>query len=255
MWDLSSPTWIELGPPALEAWIPNYWAAREVPTDICSDCLISLPSDLYSEERMIISNINWAVNACQALYQALYIYQVILSSHCLYGVLLFLWSKNWGSEKLSNLPKVTLFFSNKQDENPVSRVSKIFALYFRPGERLREEPKLHAGESGWRVWWGMVCKEGQGSHRQEPCLLIKKTVAPQHPETPCEMLPEPRPSWCFNSSRYPFTLESSGIWFICQQRDGQLFWKPTQQAPIFTSVEVIDNQQLCFGEWDFYCPG
>lgn len=58
MWDLSSPTWIELGPPALEAWIPNYWAAREVPTDICSDCLISLPSDLYSEERMIISNIN-----------------------------------------------------------------------------------------------------------------------------------------------------------------------------------------------------
>lgn len=161
--------------------------------------------------------------------------------------------ENWGSEKLSNLPKVTLFFRNKQDENPVSSVSEVFALYFRPGERLREKPKLHAGESGWRVWWGMVCKEGQRSHRQEPCLLIKKTVAP--PEALCEMLPKPCHSWCFNSSAYPFTLESSGIGFICQQRDGQLFWKPTQQAPIFTSVEVIDHQQLCFGEWDFYCPG
>ena len=44
MWDLSSPTRIELGLPALEVCSPDYWAAREVPTDICSDCLISLPS-------------------------------------------------------------------------------------------------------------------------------------------------------------------------------------------------------------------
>ena len=52
-------------------------------------CLPST-SDLYSEERMIISNINWAVNMCRALYQALYIYQVILSSRCLYGVVIVL---------------------------------------------------------------------------------------------------------------------------------------------------------------------
>ena len=44
MWDLSSPTQIELGLPALEVCSPDYWAAREVPKDICSDCLISLPS-------------------------------------------------------------------------------------------------------------------------------------------------------------------------------------------------------------------
>lgn len=52
-------------------------------------CLPST-SDLYSEERMIISNINWAVNVSQALYQALYLYQVILSSRCLYGVVIVL---------------------------------------------------------------------------------------------------------------------------------------------------------------------
>lgn len=33
-----------------------------------------------------------------------------------------------------------------------------------------------------------LCKEGQGSHKQDSCLSwIKKTVAP--PETLCEMLP------------------------------------------------------------------
>lgn len=62
------------------------------------------------------------------------------SSYCYYH------RENWGSEKLSNLPKVTLFFSNKQDENPVSSVSEVFALYFQPGERLREEPRGMLGK-------------------------------------------------------------------------------------------------------------
>ena len=31
MWDLSSPTRITPGPPAVEAWSLNLWSAREVP--------------------------------------------------------------------------------------------------------------------------------------------------------------------------------------------------------------------------------
>lgn len=143
---------------------------------------------------------------------------------------------------LGNLSKITKFFSSRAGIRAPFSVSKIF------GERLGSG---RAQAASWEEWLvPVVCKcvrEGR------PCQS-RRLWEPNTQKTLCGTVPKSCHCGYLNSPGYPFALESSRIGFICQQRDGQLFWKPTQQAPIFTGTEVTAHQQLRSGKGDFYRP-
>lgn len=143
---------------------------------------------------------------------------------------------------LSNVSKITQFFSSRAGIRAQFSVSKIF------GKRLGSG---RAQAAYWEEWLvPVVCTcVGEGRACQS-----RRLWEPNTQKTLCGTGPKSCHCCCLNSPGYPFALQSSRIGFICQQRDGQLFWKPTQQAPIFTSTEVTTHQQLCFAKGDFYCP-